>query len=131
MLCEVCVGVIQHRRGLQFACTYLNGKLEYHFENLRDDLENLRLFQYSHHLAFSTLADSVSRGCRICRSFWDDLSESERDGMRNLETAAENENLTAMRIEHANDCSYEITIHVKELLIFWVAYSLEPGQCLS
>jgi hypothetical protein len=134
MLCDICVGVIQHRRGMKTTCTRLNGKLERHRGNLGDNLENpqnLVFFRSSHHLTFDTLTDSVGKGCRICRSFWKDLSESRRDSMRDLNVTAENESLTDMLIKSTIDCDYAITILASNPLMIWCAYSLEPGQCSS
>jgi hypothetical protein len=133
MLCDVCVGVIQHRRGIRVATTELNGNTKHHHKNFEDILENLVGFVSNHHWTYSTLTDSVSRGCRICRAFWEGLYESQRESIRNhdLDTTAENEGLTEMMIGCTTDCDYEITICVWELREYSYAYTLRPGQCLS
>jgi hypothetical protein len=131
MLCDICVGVIQYRRGMHFACTKLNGEYQDHSENFEDILENLYYFRSSHHPALSTLTDSVSRGCRICRSLWEGLSEHKRDSMRNFDTTAEDQSLTTMTISYTTDRSYEVSILISGLFTYRSSYSLEPGQCWS
>jgi hypothetical protein len=131
MLCDICVGVIQHRRGIDSTYTELDGKAGWHFRDLADHLENLVHVQCLHHSTFGTLTDSVSRGCRICRSFWDNLSESERDIVRNLDTTTEKRGLTEMEIRYTTDHGYTIMVCVEEFPIISHAHGLEPGKCLS
>jgi hypothetical protein len=137
MLCDICVGVIQHRRGLRSVRTRLDDGEGWYTRNL-GDLENLGDnpahvvgFEYSHHLTLGTLIDSVSAGCWICRSLWEDLSESGRDIMRNFDTTAENKGLTEMSIERTTGRGYRIAITVIKQAMGSRAYSLEPGQRLS
>jgi hypothetical protein len=84
-------------------------------------------------MTFNTLADSVNRGCRICRSFWESLLESDRDKMRDYFTTAEEDYLTRMEIEYKTDRGYEIkVVRSGGLLIHYkpvMDYNLELGQC--
>jgi hypothetical protein len=116
---------------MQATCTNLNGQKEWHSQNLEDHLENLVGFVSSHHLTFGELTDSVGRGCRICQSLWEDLSEYERDSMRDSDTTAENKGLTEMEIRYTTGYGYEINIRVKNTRRLSCAYGLKPGQCLS
>jgi hypothetical protein len=130
MLCDVCVGVIQYRRGMYQALTRLNGEDEWHYENFEDNLENLVYFGSFHHGTFDTLIDSVSRGCQICGSWWKKLSESERDSIRNFDTTVEDKALTVMYISYTWDHLYDIAIFPKGLPLGVCTHGLEPGQCL-
>jgi hypothetical protein len=126
MLCGICVGVIQYRRGLRRVYTTLDGEyMKMHSRNLEGILENVSGLEFSHHLTFNTLTDSVSRGCRICRSLWENLSESERDRMRNFVTTAENRDLTKMSIGYRTDLGYEMRIYTTDSKM---RYGLDPGQ---
>jgi hypothetical protein len=125
MLCDICLGVIQHRRGMRTASIKSNVKTKWHPVNPGDNLKNLIRFRSSHHRTFSTLSESMSRGCRICRSLWKDLSESERDTIRNFDATAENRDLTEMRIDDTTDRGYNIII--KLVGLFTSVYGLHPG----
>jgi hypothetical protein len=130
MLCDVCVGVIQYRRNMRSVNITSYGREEWRYDNLEDHQQNLVCFTSSHHQTFSTLADSLSRGCPICQSLWEGLSEYEQDSMRNFDTTAENRDLTVLCIGGAVDGIYSISISVNRERKSLSACCLEPGQCL-
>ena len=72
MLCDICIGVLQHRANLISSEPGDDGPRT----------------MCAHHRTTQTLETSAAEGCRICCAFWDQLAESEQKLLRIEESKA-------------------------------------------
>ena len=108
MLCQTCIGVLQHREG--FVETWGTPK---HPAVL-----------CAHHRTVRTLEASAAQDCQICQPFWNDLSDPEQQALREqdskgIDSGVEKEKindschsyLTNVDIQRQGE-RYQLSIHI-------------------
>ena len=89
MICDTCIGVLQHRDNLSYQSDGPEGIARTDGEATAGDTgpENHRslVIWCGHHLTSVSLARSAAAGCHICQPVWDQCSTSEKQSMRAIE----------------------------------------------
>jgi hypothetical protein len=144
MLCEVCIGVIQHHRNKSRTWKSRRRTKYSQGDEEEEELE-VSAHEHLHHLTFSSLADSMAGKCPICTSFWTTSTESEQDSMRifddvtevpqsavhsdhDISSESESEILTYMRISKGHDNIFHIYVRYWPRRSFPCLFVLEPGM---
>lgn len=70
MLCDICVGALQHRKGF--------------VGNVPEEGASRLIFV--HHKSSSSLTAAATLGCQFCQPFWEQLSEDEQVALRYAES---------------------------------------------
>jgi hypothetical protein len=97
MLCNVCIGVLQHRQNILVPvkehdegdavqeAVNEEGDEEQRTTRVSQKHELPIVVECGHHRTSTTLALSAASGCHICQPFWDQCSSSEKECIRIVE----------------------------------------------
>ena len=112
MLCDVCIGVIQHHRNKIHTWRSRRRGKDTLSDKKEEDEDEERLevsaHEHLHHLTFSSLADSITAKCPICMSFWKKSYESDQESMRVFDDVTE-ESQEMVHSDQENSPEHEIS----------------------